>query len=295
MKKEFQIIEPCNVGRENMKEIPGGSFCDFCSKKVHDLTNKNDDEIKLILSSNDSICGRIQVSRLYFSEERPKTNYNFFQFPFRKVASRIFIAALFSNSLNAQQKIEDTLRNNETFDGVILYAPRSDDDEDRNYYTPPQNINLEIKFSGNKDLLNPNWELYILRLEKRFKAGYGSSIRIPEDYLGFKNIFVFENASNKENDINQNQYYTFISKNKFTDNGKTVDFNLDKIKKIEFKRKNIDILYFLDGAEISKEDFEQKRKEKKIESYFLSEIYARELLGDDYDIEDGIILSYSEN
>lgn len=294
MKKEFQIKEPCNVGRENMKEIPGGSFCDLCSKKVHDLTNKNDDEIKLILSSNDSVCGRIQAYRLYFSEEKPKTNYNFFQFPFRKVASRIFIAALFSNSLNAQQKIEDTLRKNEVLDGVILYAPRSDDDEDRNYYTP-QNINLEIKFSGNKDLLNQSIEVSILRLEKRFKAGYGSTIRIPEDYLGFKNIFVFENASNKTNEINQNQYYTFISKNKFIDNGKTVDFNLDKIKKTEFKPKNSDILYFLDGVEISKEDFEQKRKDKKIESYFLSEIYARELLGDDYDTEDGIIVSYSEN
>lgn len=294
MKKEFQIKEPCNVGRENMKEIPGGSFCDFCSKKVHDLTNKNDDEIKLILSSNDSVCGRIQASRLYFSEEKPKTNYNFFQFPFRKVASRIFIAALFSNSLNAQQKIEDTLRNNEILDGVILYAPRSDDDEDRNYYTP-QNINLEIKFTGNKYLLNQSIEVSILRLEKRFKSGYGNTIRIPEDYLGFKNIFVFENASNKANEINQNQYYTFISKNKFIGNGKTVDFNLDKIKKIEFKPKNSNILYFLDGVEISKEDFEQKRKDKKIESYFLSEIYAKELLGDDYDTEDGIILSYSEN
>lgn len=293
MKKEFQIKEPCNVGRENMKEIPGGSFCDFCSKKVHNLNNKSDEEIQILLDSNESICGRIQTSRLYFQEEKSKTNYNFFHFPFRKVASGIFLATILTSNLNAQAQKNDTI-DEVLIEGLIVYAPRNDD-EDRNYYSPPQNINLEIKFSGNKDLLNPNWELYVLRLEKRFKAGYGSSIRIPEDYLGFKNIFVFENASNKENEINENQYYTFISKNKFINNGKKVDFNLDKIKKIEFKPKNSDILYFLDGVEIPKEDFEQKRKEKKIESYFLSEIYARELLGDDYDIEDGIIISYSEN
>lgn len=291
MKKEFQIKEPCNVGPENMKEIAGGSFCDLCSKKVHDLSNKSDEEIKILLDSNESICGRIQPSRLNFREE--KTNYNFFHFPFRKVASGIFLATILTSNLNAQAQKNDTI-DEVLIEGLIVYAPRNDD-EDQNYYTPPKNINLEIKFSGNKDLLNPSWELYILRLEKRFRAGYGSSIRIPEDYLGFKNIFVFENASNKANEINENQYYTFISKNKFTDNGKTVDFNLDKIKKIEFRAKNIDILYFLDGVEISKEDFERKRKDKKIESYFLSEIYARELLGDDYDIKDGIIVSYSEN
>lgn len=293
MKKEFQIKEPCNVGRENMKEIPGGSFCDFCSKKVHNLNNKSDEEIQTLLDSNESICGRIQPSRLYFQEEKSKTNYNFFHFPFRKVASGIFLATILTSNLNAQAQKNDTI-DEVLIEGLIVYAPRNDD-EDRNYYSPPQNINLEIKFSGNKDLLYPNWELYILRLEKRFKAGYGSTIRIPEDYLGFKNIFVFENASNKANEINENQYYTFISKNKFVDNGKTVDFNLDKIKKIEFKPKNSNIIYFLDGVEIPKEDFEQKRKDKKIESYFLSEIYARELLGDYYDIEDGIIISYSEN
>lgn len=292
MKKKFQIKEPCNVGWENMEEIPGGSFCDLCSKKVHNLNNKSDEEIQILLDSNESICGRIKVSRLYQPEEIHKINYKFFHFPFRKFASGIFLAAMFSYNMNAQIA-RDTIREQE-IDGMIIYAPKYDDGEDHNYYTPKE-IDLQLKFSGNKELLNQSHEISILRLEKRFKVGYASTIRIPEDYLGFKNIFVFENASNKENGINQNQYYTFISKNKFVDNGKTVDFNLDKIKKIEFKPKNSNIIYFLDGVEISKEDFEQKRKDKKIESYFLSEIYARELLGDDYDIEDGIIVSYSEN
>ncbi|RXM40648.1 hypothetical protein BOQ62_04840 [Chryseobacterium sp. CH21] len=46
MEKEFRINEPCHIGRENMQDIPGGSFCDFCSKKVHDLTQKTDEESK---------------------------------------------------------------------------------------------------------------------------------------------------------------------------------------------------------------------------------------------------------
>ena len=78
MKKEFQIKEPCNVGRENMKEISGGSFCDLCSKKVHDLSHKSDEEIKILLDTNESICGRIQVSRLYQQEEIAKTTSSTF-------------------------------------------------------------------------------------------------------------------------------------------------------------------------------------------------------------------------
>ena len=133
MKKEFQIKEPCNVGRENMKEISGGSFCDLCSKKVHDLSHKSDEEIKILLDTNESICGRIQVSRLYQQEEIAKTNYNFFHFPFRKLASGIFLAAMFSSGLNAQRLERDTLREQE-IEGYIFFAPKRLDTDENDYY-----------------------------------------------------------------------------------------------------------------------------------------------------------------
>lgn len=291
MKKEFQIKEPCNVGRENMKEIPGGSFCNLCSKKVHNLNDKSDEEIQSLLHANESICGRIQISRLYFKEEKTNTNYHFFNFPFRKIASGIFLATIITSNLNAQQAKHDTI-DEVLIEGLIEYFPRNEDDS-RDHYTPKY-INLDIKYSGNKDLSNQLKIVSILKLEKRFTSNYSNVIRIPEKYLGFKNIFVVENDSNKNDEINQNQYYSFISENKFKDNGKTVDLNLEKIKKIQFKPKNKEFMYFLDGVEISKEDFEKKRNEKKIFSYHLSEIYARELIGDNGNYEDGIIISYTE-
>lgn len=295
MKKEFQIKEPCTVGRENMQEVDGGSFCHLCSKKVHDLTSKTDKEIISLLQSDNSVCGRIQPSRLFSHEKKPKTNYNFFEFPFRKLVSGIFLAAMFSNNIYAQHTKRDTLVNNDVLDGLIVYAPRYDADYDNTHNYKPQNIILEIKFSGNKNLLMQYNDVSILTLEKRHTTSYGNRIRIREDYLGIKNIFVFENASNINNQINKNQYYTFISKSRFKDNGKTVDFNLEKLKKIEYNPRNKDFLYFLDGEEISKVEYEKSNNKQRLYSYFLTELYARELLRDFYtNYEDGIILSYTE-
>lgn len=84
MKKEFQIKEPCYAARENMQEIPGGSFCGHCAKKVYDLSDKTDDEIKLLLQSNSSVCGRIQAQRLYIPEENQKLQTTFFNFHLEK-------------------------------------------------------------------------------------------------------------------------------------------------------------------------------------------------------------------
>jgi len=294
MGKEFQIKEPCTVGRENMTDIPEGSFCGFCSKKVHDLTDKTEEEIHLLLQSGESVCGRIQASRLYSNEEKLRINYNFFKFPFRKIASGVFLAAIFSSHLNAQKKMSDTLREKEILDGVIVYAHKSDDGYENEPYYAPSNTYLEVKISGNKNLLSNHINVNILTLEKRYSANYNYTIKIREDYLGFENIFVFENEYNKTHDVNQNQYYALISKSKFKDDGKTVDLNLDKVKKIEFRSENKEIPYFLDGIEISKEDFEQKRKEQKIFSYFLSENYTRKLLSETENYENGIVVSYTE-
>lgn len=292
MKKEFQISSPCEESWSQMQNVSGGKFCDLCTKKVFDLTNKTDEEIQNLLDSeNNSICGKIQASRLHTPREESKTNYNLFQFPFRKVASGIFLATMFASSINAQKKTSDTLRKNEIM-GFIVYARRDSDDEKKDYYRP-QIKDLQVKYSGNNDLLSNYNEVSILTFSKKYKADYRNIIKIDEDYLGFKNIFVFENQSNLYSDINKNQYYTFINKNKFKE-GKIVDFNLDNIKKISFEPQNKELIYFLNGEVISKEEFEQKRKDKKIESYFLSEIYAKEILGDNYDIENGIILSYTK-
>lgn len=294
MKKEFQIKEPCSVGRENMLEITGGSFCDLCSKKVHDLTDKTDEEIKSILKSNESVCGRIQASRLYFTEEKTKTIYNFFEFPFRKIAGGVFLAAMFSSNLNAQQKISDTLRN-EVLDGLIVYAQRSDDDSDRDSYYTPVHKTINIKFSSDKSALG-NYTISLLTLSKKYSSeGHYDNISIPEDNLSFQNIFVVETAPNyTHKDVEHNQFYFSVNNRRIKEHSALI-LNMNEAKKVDFNPKNRNTLYFLDGEEISKEEYEKNRKNKDIDSYFLSEIFAEELLGKEYDLEDGIVVSYRKN
>lgn len=283
MKKEFQIIEPCNVGRENMREISGGSFCDLCSKKVYDLSQKSDEEIKILLNSKGSICGRIQVSRLYHQEEISKTNYNFFNFPFRKLASGIFLAAMFSSNINAQRLEKDSLREQE-IEGYIVFAPKRLDTDDNAYY---KSKTKEIKFTFNGDFMVKDYhssQLNMLTLAKKYQLSPSSqTVGFPEDEIGFKNLVVLEK--------DENQFYTVITKKQVKENS-SVEINVEAAKKVEFKPKN-KTLYFIDGELISKEDHESHKKDKNIKSYFLSEIFAREILGNEYECEDGVVLSYS--
>lgn len=284
MKKEFQIKEPCNVGRENMKEVSGGSFCDLCSKKVHDLSQKSDEEIKILLDSNESICGRIQVSRLYQHEETSKTNYNFFNFPFRKLASGIFLAAMFTSNINAQRLGKDTLRLQE-IEGYIVYAPKRTDLDENGYYKS-KTKEIKVTLKGNFEVKDyHSSELNILTLTKKYQLSPSSqTVDFPEDEIGFKNLVVLEK--------DENQFYTFISKKQIKEKP-SVEINVEAAKKVEFKPKN-KTLYFIDGELISKEEHESRTKDKNIKSYFLSEIFAREILGNDYECEDGVVLSYSK-
>jgi len=280
MKQQFQIKEPCNAGQKNMSEIAGGSFCDLCSKKVYDLSHKPDEEIKILLDSNESICGKIQVSRLYQQEETSKVNYNFFHFPFRKFASGIFLTAMFSSNINAQKLESDSLQHQ--LIGEIVYAPKRLDLDENDYY---QSKTKEIKFTFNEnfDIKNQPF-LSILTLKKKYPvSSYSQTVDFPEDGIGFKNLVVIEK--------DKNQFYTFISKKQIKENP-TVKVNIEKAKKVEFRSKNR-TLYFIDGELISKEEYESRKKDNTLESYFLSEIFAREILGNEYECEDGIILSYS--
>ncbi|MDN3691062.1 hypothetical protein QWZ06_01645 [Chryseobacterium tructae] len=291
MKKEFQIKEPCSVARENMKEIPGGSFCDHCTKKVYDLAHKTDDEIKTLLQSNPSVCGRIQTDRLYASDEKSFPQYNLFQFPFRKIAGGIFLSILFTSNLNAQKQKLDTLEARE-IQGMVMIAHRPDND-DYDYPEPVVSKNLEIKPSGDPKNLIQYQSITILTPIKRFRSSQASKnyITIPADHVKRSNIFVFEGTDSKNGTPNDNKYFLFVNKQQIKDD-ETININLDLVKSYPPNSKNKDFIYFLDGVEITKKEFEQYQKENKIDSYFLPEIYAEELLGDDYYFENGAIVSY---
>lgn len=58
--KIIQIEKPCEELWDKMHNIFEGKFCDLCSKKVLDLTQKSDEEILKILDESDGkICGKI--------------------------------------------------------------------------------------------------------------------------------------------------------------------------------------------------------------------------------------------
>ncbi|WP_223606687.1 hypothetical protein [Chryseobacterium sp. OSA05B] len=288
MKKEFQISNPCSENWDKMQQAPGGKFCDLCSKKVYDLTGKTDEEIQLLLSSNPSVCGKIQKSRLYIDEEKTKINYQLFQLPFRKIASGIFIAAMFTSSLNGQSKTRDTLRTLEI--GMIFYAAPSDSqdapDKDREFYRPKTKT-VKFNISGNKEIARKYKKTSILTLSKKYStySYFSGEIGISEEDISFKNIYVFEDESNKSK--------LFLSANsRRSKEDNSLDLNIDKAKKIDFNPDKRNTLYFLDGEEISYEDYDKNKNDSDIESYFLSEDYAEELLGKTYNLQYGVVLSY---
>ena len=289
MKKEFQISSPCSENWDKMQQAAEGKFCDLCSKKVYDLTGKTDEEIQTLLNINPSVCGKIQKSRLYTEEEQTaKINHHLFQLPFRKIASGIFIAAMFTSALNAQSKKTDTLKTVEI--GMIIYAERSgsqdDSDEDRKFYRP-KTQDLKFNISGNEEKAQKYRKVSILTVSKKYPAYSFSSgtVKISEDEVSFRNIYVFEDESNKSK--------LFLSANSRRSNENSpLNLNIDKAQKIDFKPDRRNTLYFLDGEEISYEDYDKNKNDSDIESYFLSEFYAEELLGKDYNLQYGIVLSY---
>lgn len=66
MKQKIQISipEPCKEGWQNMTPVEKGRFCASCQKTVLDFTYLSDNEIINLVSKNDTLCGRINVSQL---------------------------------------------------------------------------------------------------------------------------------------------------------------------------------------------------------------------------------------
>lgn len=79
MKQKIQISipEPCQEGWQNMTPVEKGRFCSSCQKTVLDYTNLSDNEIIKLVSKNDNLCGRFNVTQLDrdLIETRRTSNY----------------------------------------------------------------------------------------------------------------------------------------------------------------------------------------------------------------------------
>ena len=80
MKQKIQISipEPCNEGWHNMTPVEKGRFCASCQKTVLDFTNLSDNEIIKLVSKNDTLCCRINVSQLNRNLIETKRTSNYF-------------------------------------------------------------------------------------------------------------------------------------------------------------------------------------------------------------------------
>lgn len=80
MKQKIQISipEPCQEGWQNMTPVEKGRFCASCQKTVLDFTHLSDNEIIKLVSKNDTLCGRINVSQLNRNLIETKTKSNYF-------------------------------------------------------------------------------------------------------------------------------------------------------------------------------------------------------------------------
>jgi hypothetical protein len=80
MKQKIQIAipAPCHKGWQNMTPVEKGRFCATCQKTVLDFTHLSDNEIINLVSKNDDLCARINVSQLNRNLIKTKTKSNYF-------------------------------------------------------------------------------------------------------------------------------------------------------------------------------------------------------------------------
>ena len=80
MKQKIQISipEPCHKGWQNMTPVEKGRFCASCQKLVLDFTYLSDNEIIKVVTKNDTLCARINVSQLNRNLIETKTKSNYF-------------------------------------------------------------------------------------------------------------------------------------------------------------------------------------------------------------------------
>lgn len=109
MRPFLRIEKPCEESLENMHHIPGGKFCDLCSKKVLDLSNLNDSEIVHLLQQKkgEKICGMVfksQLNRPLLEVKTEITGIYSRKMAFSKIAAGAALAISVANSYPAQTK-----------------------------------------------------------------------------------------------------------------------------------------------------------------------------------------------
>ena len=167
MKSKIKIQNPCSEIWETMTDIPEGKFCEICSKKVWDFTEKSSEEIENILLENPKLCGRINQTKL-------------------NIASSILIAV----SLTVISCSNQTVVNNNSIENIVDKKVK---------------INGKIKVSS-LQILNST-KVQLLTKNRLYKGiiddNFNFEIEIPESELRDRNIIKIDYDIVSKNNPNE--------------------------------------------------------------------------------------------
>ncbi|KIC64515.1 peptidase associated/transthyretin-like domain-containing protein [Chryseobacterium taiwanense] len=225
--KIFQVENPCEEKWNNMHNIPEGKFCDLCSKKVLDLTQKTNDEIfQLLEISNGKICGKIfqhQSNRSFSRPERIIINHEK-----RKGYSRLVAGLTIAASLTGIQTNAVTIQHPSTEISQNKNLKENNSEEEKisdkdfiisgkliNSETgkPLQNIQVTLITKGKIFKTNTNQEGIYKLIVPIFYIQKNNNV-LHFDFGGYndkKYILTKDELRKKEFSFKNNEINTFIS------------------------------------------------------------------------------------
>lgn len=289
MMKIIQIENPCEEKWDNMQNISDGKFCDLCSKKVLDLTQKTDDEIfHLLNTSNGKICGRIfpyQLNKSFVNSEKTISNQEN-----KKGYSRLVAGLAIAASLTGIQTSAGTFEKS-----LIQISENKDSGEkdldkekisDNDFIISGKLINSDTK----KPL--PNIEVTFITIEKIFKVKTDQDgtykMIVPDFYIRKNNNvlhFVFGGYNDKDYILTKDEL-----------KNKEFSFESSEIGELAIitggiSSKKLEPTILLDGEEIEEEEL-YKLGVENYKSFHFSGKTAQALYEDVS--KDGLYLFYSK-
>lgn len=192
MKPYLRIEKPCEEALENMQNIPGGKYCDLCSKKVLDLSNSSDTEILKILQQNkgEKFCGIFFKNQLNrpLSEEKI-ISYQPRKATFSKFAAGLALTASIINSYPAQTTKASIVKSE------VLETPKINSEQEKD-----KTDNGNFIISGKIISSNKNTPLSVkvsfITIQKIYTTQTDKdgnySLEVPKEILKYESLIEFE-------------------------------------------------------------------------------------------------------
>lgn len=264
------IDNPCPENWDNMENSPQGKFCEKCSKCIVDFTDKTDDQIQDIFNAakGKEICGRILSTS------------------FSKIAAGIILVTNLT----------------------VVHAQMANDSDT----LTEQNITDITKISGRlifeeTQKAIPNAEVIFIAKNKLLQTMTNQNgyffLKIPDHLIKEKNVLYFD--FNKINDLKierktqdtlsygyENQAIVFLKEEKIENKKFEIGSSSYEIGAVVIVTPQPPDYYYFNGQDISKEKFDQLRKDHPQYRYLYFEGQAAEATAGESFI-DTVYLLYS--